>query len=293
MKQLSLLIFLALFGLNAFSMALETDSYEQIRKTTLEKIEKYGAKNVLVVLDIDNTTLAMPQNLGSDQWFGWQSGNCMGKEKTPPFCVADNFDELLDIQGQLFALSNMIPTEKATVKVIKELQSKGIKLILLTSRGPVFRNATERALKMNGLTFRESAIGSANGFASSYTPYDLKNPKASGLNAYDIKSMGNKSPRPVSYMNGVFMTSGLNKGIMLKTLLAKTKSNFKAIIFADDHKKHTVRMQQIMGKVKGVDLVTFRYSKIDPIVKAFHASDKMPSIKAWEAIKAASLKAFK
>jgi hypothetical protein len=70
------------------------------------------------------------------------------------------------------------------------------------------------------------------------------------------------------------MTAGLNKGIMLKTLLNKTKSSFKAIVFADDHIKHTKRMHQIMGQVKGVELVTYRYSKIDSEVKAFNKSDK-------------------
>ncbi len=292
MKTLFLFLILATFSVNVYSLALETDSYALIKKIALEKAKKYGPKNVLVVLDIDNTTLAMPQNLGSDQWFGWQSSNCMGKEQAPSFCVADDFNELLDIQGQLFALSNMVPTEKATVQTIKELQDRGIKLILLTSRGPVFRNATERALEMNGLSFQKSAIGSPKGFASTYMPYELKNPGKYGLNSYDINTMGNKSPRPVSYMNGVFMTAGLNKGIMLKTLLAKTKENFKAVLFADDHKKHTVRMQAIMGKVAGLDLVTFRYSKIDPMVKAFHASDKSETIKAYEALKKASLQAF-
>ena len=292
MKKALFALVLSVLSFNVYSLALETDSYELIKKIALEKAKKYGPKNVLVVLDIDNTTLAMPQNLGSDQWFGWQSKNCMGKEETPSFCVADDFNELLDIQGQLFALSNMVPTEKATVQTIKELQNKGIKLILLTSRGPIFRNATEWALKMNSLTFQKSAIGPAKGFASTYIPYELSSPKKYGLNSYDIKTMGNKSPRPVSYMNGVFMTSGLNKGIMLKTLLAKTKEKFKAILFADDHKKHTVRMQAIMGKVPGVDLTTFRYSKIDPMVKAFHASDKSETIKAYEALKKASLKAF-
>lgn len=293
MKKTSLLLFLALFNLNAWALQAETDSFETIKKTVIEKAKKYGPKNVLVVFDIDNTILTMPQNLGSDQWFGWQESHCIGKEKAPDFCVTNNFSELLDIQGQIFALSNMLPSEQATVKVVKELQDMGHKVILLTSRGPDFRNATERAIAKNGMDFRRSAIGSADGFPATYIPYSLKSPAKAGLNAYDIKSMGNKKARPVSYMNGVYMTSGLNKGIMLKTLLKKTGENFKAIVFADDHKKHTVRMQQIMGAIKGVDVTTFRYSKIDPVVKAFHESDKKESIKAYKELKAATSKAFK
>lgn len=298
MKKLSLLLLFALslqFGFlpSVFGLEAETDSYKTINETASKLAKKYGVKNVLVVLDIDNTVLTMPQNLGSDQWFGWQYSHCIGKAKTPDFCVADDFSELLDIQGQIFALSNMLPTEKATVSTIKELQAKGHKVILLTSRGPAFRNATQRSLAMNGLSFRKSAIGDADGYPSTYIPYTLKNPVKYGLNAYDIKTMGAKKARPVSYMNGVFMTAGLNKGVMLKTLLHKTGENFKAIVFADDHKKHTTRMQAIMGKVPGVELATFRYSKIDPMVKAFHASDKKASIRAWRELKAASEAAFR
>lgn len=291
--KLILIAGIGLNGLSALALETETNSFEVIKKEALSKIKKYGPKNVLVVLDIDNTTLAMPQNFGSDQWFGWQSTHCMGKKPAPDFCVADSFDELLDVQGQIFALSNMVPTEKATVKTIEELQKKGAKVILLTSRGPAFRNATERALEMNGINMRKSPIAPVDGFPSTYVPYTLKSPSVYGLTAYDIKTMGTKKARPVSYMNGVFMTAGLNKGIMLKTLLNKTKSKFKAIIFADDHEKHTKRMQAIMGKVKGVDLSTFRYSKMDPQVKAFHEGDKKEAIAAWKDLKKATTKAFK
>lgn len=286
------LAFSTLFALNAWALSAETDSFETIKATVIEKSKKHGTKNVLVVFDIDNTILTMPQGFGSDQWFGWQSENCMGKEKTPDFCVADDFSELLDIQGQIFALSNMVPTETSTSKIVRELQDMGHKVILLTSRGPDFRNATERALRLNSMDFRKSAIGSADGFPSTYIPYSLKRPAKSGLNAYDMRTLGQKSPRPVSYMNGLFMTSGLNKGIMLKTLLNKTGESFKAIVFADDHPKHTKSMQAIMGKVKGVDLATFRYSKIDPQVKAFHASDKKASIQAWKELRESTLQVF-
>lgn len=293
MRQITLFLLIGIFSLNAQALQRETDSYKVIEKTVMEKAKKYGNKNVLVVLDIDNTTLAMPQDFGSDQWFGWQYSHCIGKKKPADFCVSNDFDKLLDIQGKIFAMSGMIPTEKITPTVIKGFQDKGIKLILLTSRGPVFRNATERVLAENGIDIRKSAIGNADGFPSTFIPYTLKEPTKYGLTKEDLKKMGNKKARPVSYMNGIFMTSGLNKGIMLKTLLHKTGESFKAIIFADDHKKHTVRMNEIMGAVKGVDLVTFRYSKIDPQVKAFHEGKKKESIKAWNTFKSASEAIFK
>ena len=271
--------------------ALETDSVKSIEAKVLEKGKKYGVKNVLVVFDIDNTLLTMPQNFGSDQWWGWQSENCIGKKDLPDFCVTNDFGELLDVQGQIFAISNMKPSETATVSVVKNLQKKGYKFILLTSRGPDFRNATERSIKNNGMHFVNSAIGPKKGYAGTYTPYTLKGYKKFGLTKADMEKMGNKKARPVSYMNGVFMTSGLNKGVMLKTLLKKTNSKFKAIVFADDHIKHTKRMQAIMGPV--ADVTTYRYSKIDPVVKAFKESDKKDAIEAWAKLKAVTSEIYK
>jgi hypothetical protein len=255
--------------------ALETNSVKEIEKKVLEKGKKYGVKNVLVVFDIDNTLMAMPQNFGSDQWFGWQSKNCL-KKSAPDYCVAKTFDDLLDVQGKIFAMSNMIPSESETPKVVKNLQKKGYKFILLTSRGYTYRNSTERALKMNKMNFIGSSIGPKKGYAGTYKP-----------------DMGKKKARPVSFMNGVFMTAGLNKGIMLKSLLAKTKTKFKAIIFADDHKKHTVRMQEVLGDIKGIDLTTYRYGAIDKTVKAFKNSDKKESKEAWIKMNALSKSVFK
>lgn len=286
------LILLSLITLNlVHAIEIETNTYADIKAKVVEKVKKYGAKNTLLVLDIDNTTLQMSQNFGSDQWWNWQSENCIGAEKAPDFCVTTKFSELLDIQGQIFALSNMKPTEISTVATIKSIQDMGVKVILLTSRGPDFRNATERALQINGLDFSKSAIGSSAGFGSTYIPYTLKNHQRYGLTKKEMKLSGNKKARPVSYMNGVFMTAGLNKGVMLKTLLKKTKSKFKAIVFADDHKKHTIRMEQILAD--DVDLTSFRYGAIDPIVNAFKKSDKSDAKNAWNDFKSATSKVFK
>ena len=270
-----ILTFLLLLNFAIANEELTSDSFAQIEKKAFKLGAKHGIKNTLIVFDIDNTILKMPQDLGSDMWWGWQEDNCVGKKEMPKGCATDSFSKLLDIQGQLFALSDMLPTEKNTAKVIKTLQDTGFKVILLTSRGPNFRSATEAAIKANGMHFVQHAIGPKKGYAGTYTPYQLNNFKKYGLTKEDLVAMGNKSPRPVSFQNGIFMTSGLNKGIMLKTLLNKTGSKFKAIVFADDHIKHTKRMHQIMGRVKGVELVTYRYSKVDPEVEAFKNSDKV------------------
>ena len=70
------------------------------------------------------------------------------------------------------------------------------------------------------------------------------------------------------------MNSGQHKGIILKSLLHKTKHKTKAVVFVDDHKKHVERMQDIFGKNNPIEMVTYRYGKIDADVEAFNKNDK-------------------
>lgn len=287
MRKWCLIILLALFVSCATQTAkesiienFETNKMSEVFKTIDQKIQKYGSEEVLVVFDIDNTILTMNNMLGSDQWFSWQEGMFWGKDpKCKTYCVSDSFDGMLEIQGQLFAVAPMVPTEKELPTMIKTLQDKGVKVILLTSRGKEFRNSTELQLSKNGYNLSSSAIGGA-GFAGFYLPYDESKLTESGLSEYDREVAKLKKAREVSYMNGVYMTAGQHKGAMLKTLLHKTGTRFKAIIFADDHEKHTIRMSDTF-KNENIDLTTFRYSKIDPVVENFKKSNKKEVHNQW------------
>ena len=277
----TLLATLLLLTLNVFAgTALETNTFKDIDKMASKLAKKYGAKNVLIVLDIDNTVLKMKSNIGSDQWFNWQSKNCLGK-KSPDFCAAKTFDGLLYAQGVLFEILPMMPTEEITPKIVNKLQKNSHPLFLLTSRGTSYRAGTQRELKKNGYKIK-NYIGPKHGYPSTYKPFDVKNPKKYNLTKEDIIIAKLKNARSISYMDGVMMTSGMNKGIMLKTILNKTGINPKAIIFVDDHLKHTVRVQAIMGNMKGLEMVTFRYGAVDKDVKAFKKSNKALEIKQYK-----------
>jgi hypothetical protein len=262
---------------------IETPKMEDLFKVVHEKGKQYGEENVLIVFDIDNTILTMENMLGSDQWFSWQSSIFFGDKKAcAKYCVAKSFPEMLDVQGKLFALAPMVPTERDLPAKIKDLQDKGYKVILLTSRGKEFRSSTQQQLKKNGYDLKSSALG--NGFPGAYNPFTANNFSEAGLSDYDVKVAKLKKPRKVSYMNGVYMTAGQHKGAMLKALLHKTNSSFKAIIFADDHKKHTVGMSDTF-KNQQVDLTTLRYAKIDPVVARFKKGSKTKVHLQWLKLK--------
>ena len=85
-----------------------TDDLGLIADLALSLAEHHGANDVLVVLDIDNTLLAMEQGLGSDQWYYWQK-DLAAEDPCDPAVVSDRFA----VQGALFHASAMRPTESA------------------------------------------------------------------------------------------------------------------------------------------------------------------------------------
>jgi hypothetical protein len=260
------------------SEALTTSSMDEAFAKVEEKAQQYGRENVLMVFDIDNTLLTTTTDLGSDQWFSWQE-KIMKDPNCKPTCVSTNVGELIEAQGVLFTLGKMKATEENLAAKIKQLQTSGQKVILLTSRGPDFRSLTETSLSKNAMVFSASTLNQTSDVTGTYLPYDIKNLACSGLTQADVDSAGLKDARPVSFQNGIYMTAGQNKGVMLKVLLNKYKQNYKAIIFADDHQRHVDRMQAIMGNIS--DVTTFRYAKMDPEVQRFNEMDKNEVVQNW------------
>lgn len=208
-------------------------------------------EQLLVVFDIDNTVLAMNDALGSDQWFSWKSDQI---SKANP----ELFTDLLAWQGILFEHGKMRLTEKMVAEVIINLQRRGISVIALTSRGVDYRSATQRELRVNGVDFNRTAIGKP--FPGEVTP-----------KGFD---------RKISYSDGIFMTSGLHKGEMLKGLLKtfyKERIPFSQIVFIDDHQKNTTRVFESF-KNSGIEIASYRYGAEDELVRRFQTNNGIKSV---------------
>ncbi|MEM8733127.1 MAG: DUF2608 domain-containing protein [Planctomycetota bacterium] len=256
-----------------------TADFLRVVDKSKELATRYGNDEVLVVFDIDNTLLAMNQDLGSDQWFNWQS-QLMKDEPDSPDLVADDFAGLLEVQGTLFALSKMHPPEPKLPDHIAAIQKLDVTTVVLTSRGFAYRDAAERELNRNGYDLASSAlrIQEQRGL---FMPFDPEQPDAHGLSPEIIEGIQGRLG-PVTYSNGIYMTAGQHKGYMLRTLLAraKTKKQFKAILFVDDHEKHTIRMHAAYED-SPVHLVTFHYTREAGNASNFHASQKNHVIEDW------------
>jgi hypothetical protein len=263
-----------------------TAEFSRVASQVQTFAEKNGAEKVLLVVDLDNTLLAMNQDLGSDQWFNWQE-SLLEESKDHPDLVAPSFGGLLEVQGILFALSAMHPPQPDLPGIINGISDDGVTIFVLTSRGKEFRNSSERELKRSGYRFTESSL-TINEKRGVFQPYDRLRPQAHGLNAVITRDLGD--PRSVTYSDGLFMTAGQHKGFMLRTLLARTDSktplgDFSAIVFVDDREKHTKRVQQAFTEMP-VDLATFRYSREDGNVSKFENSTKDHVIRDWNLLNA-------
>lgn len=280
------LVALSLSALTPFAWALElrpTKDFRDVAAAVERFADQYGPEHVLLVLDIDNTLMSMNNDLGSDHWFEWQS-YLLKHEPDSPYLVADTFDGLLDVQGILYNLGHMHPPQPDLPEIIQGVQKRGISTIILTSRGPEFRVATERELKRNGYDLAANALQVRGVPGGTYLAYDPEDPESDGLLPKEVRLLDLKDPRPVSYENGVFMTAGQHKGIMLLTLLHHAKPEIKAIVYADDNVRHVGNVFS-SAVDRNLDAAVFQYQREDPIVQRFNYGSKDDVTRRWHRLR--------
>jgi hypothetical protein len=204
-----------------------------------EKFLQYGPENVLVVLDIDNTLLTSDTDLGSDTWYQWQNGE-LGIKPAPEQKLSERclYGEAI---GLLFELGTMSLTDSLLPGYIKSWQNAGGTVFTLTSRSPDYRAATERELERNHIHLSASGITTIDGNDLSFR-YNLK--------------------REISYMDGIMMTTGQDKGEMLDHILGRSGRTFKAIIFADDTPKNIQAVKSHYSEFDNAELILFNYTRI-------------------------------
>lgn len=249
MKRTLLLSCIALYG--TFTLAGEVKTIESATYVTAEQElahfrTMYPSEDVWFVSDIDNTLLAQNQDLGSDQWFSWL-------EKSMPF------QKLLETQMMLFALSSMHPPESVIPEIVKRIQ-KLHPTFALTSRGTDALSATFRELQKNDYHLEANA------------------PRPAGASAIDIYRFEPVDPilkktSPVIYQDGVILSSGQNKGGILKAFFKFLGKSPKAVVMIDDQPKHCQRVSDALQPTE-ISVTCIRYSAEDAKVNAFKAADK-------------------
>jgi hypothetical protein len=256
-----------------------SDDFRDVASAVVRYADKFGPGHVLLVVDIDNTLLAMNQDLGSDQWFEWQK-HLLDHEPRSRHLVADSFEGLLEAQGLLFNLGRMHPPQPDLPRLIRRLQESGVHTLVLTSRGDEFRIATERELERNGYDFAASALAVEGLPRGVYLPYDLENLEVDGLAQRDVTAFGLTEPRPVSYENGLYMTAGQPKGAMMLAILHHARPEIRAVVYADDHIRHVAYVFAAMAG-RNREITAIHYTHEDARVKRFQYGEKEKVGRRW------------
>ena len=214
-----------------------TSDFIDVENAVNRKVAQYGKSEVLVVLDIDNTLLTSAVGLGGEFWYQWQQGELDIKpgENQKVKCLFN------DAIGLLYELGTMSLTDPRVPGYINEWQQAGITVFALTSRDPRTRTATERELIKNGIDFSKRPLKGDDG---------------------ELPVLRYTLQREMSYMKGIMMTAGMDKGLMLKHLLEKTGRSFKAVIFVDDSEKNVENMKNAWEGDISTDISIFRYNRI-------------------------------
>lgn len=259
----SAILLISFYAAMAYSAErITTSQIQDVQEFVTKKKADLGAESILVVYDFDNTLMAMNQDAGSDQWYHWQQAAIKAGNKKEAWVQTQA--ELYELHYKLFALGQMHAVEKETPAVVKAIQDMKIKSIVLTSRGDVYRNDVEMELERINTGFKTSAIGPEGGYPSTFKPDGIEN------------------AREISYQDGIVMSSGQNKGQILKWLLKKTGANFKAIVFVDDTLRNIENVEKEYPEDKSV--TTFYYTHEEARVKKFE-KDKSQANAEWKKLK--------
>ncbi len=218
-------------------------------------------RHVLVVFDIDNTLLTMPQDLGSDTWFNWQKAQ--DDPQTPQGQAA--FQKLLSDNSTLLQLGAMTPTQANTAALVRSLQAAHVAVYALSARGSDLRGATEGALTRAGIDLsRAPECG---------PPLCSRRGK---LNDSQIRAAAHRLHLkvqaqpfyPITVSDGVMMASGQDKGVMLHLLLASLATHYSDVYFVDDT-FHNIENVQAAAPLIGPRVHPYSYERFWPDAAAF------------------------
>jgi len=141
------------------------------------------------------------------------------KHGTEHLLVVLALDDLLLTEGKgtAWATRSVRTVEDNAAQQVERLQDAGIKVIVLSQRGPQALNQTVLELQQNNFNFQRSAWPPQAGYSQPFTPQG--------------------ADHPVAYQNGVFLTAGQDNGIMLQALLEKSSAAEPVLMIIADKKQ--------------------------------------------------------
>lgn len=218
-----------------------------IESDTIATVLKHTDSDTFVIFDIDNT-IARENNdkgWGGDQWLEAHVNNFIDHGLS----VQKAWDLALPIyfEAQHSKGFGLEPVESITIDVVKEVQQKANKAIVLTARSYPLVQLTINFLHEMGLNFLD------NGFEEEFI-FDKV---------------------PGKYAHGMFFCGPGDKGESLLALLARIDYAPKKIVFIDDKLKNIYSVERA-AKALGIQFVGIHYIRLQEEVLKFKLSEVVP-----------------
>ena len=211
-----------------------------------------STKRTLLVLDIDDTLLTSDGFFGSDKWYEWQ--------KTLPAGDPGKVPCLFDVISLNYETGGQRATQPDGPALVNAVQ---VDKLLLTSRNPLYRGGTLRTLRDAGYALPAPLAGQADG------------------SSWDFRKAPDAAPVRITYDQGVFMTTGQDKGLALLALLQRLHTRYDRVVLVDDGKKNIDNMQNALRKA-GVDYLGLHYLRVDKSIAAADAQAGRAGWQAWQ-----------
>ena len=211
-----------------------------------------STKRTLLVLDIDDTLLTSDGFFGSDKWYEWQ--------KTLPASDPRKVPCLFDVISLNYETGGQRATQPDGPALVNAVQ---VDKLLLTSRNPLYRGGTLRTLRDAGYALPAPLAGQADG------------------SSWDFRKAPDAAPVRITYDQGVFMTTGQDKGLALLALLQRLHTRYDRVVLVDDGKKNIDNMQNALRKA-GVDYLGLHYLRVDKSIAAADAQAGRAGWQAWQ-----------
>ena len=217
-----------------------------------------STKRTLLVLDIDDTLLTSDGFFGSDKWYEWQ--------KTLPAGDPGKVPCLFDVISLNYETGGQRATQPDGPALVNAVQ---VDKLLLTSRNPLYRGGTLRTLRDAGYALPAPLAGQADG------------------SSWDFRKAPDAAPVRITYDQGVFMTTGQDKGLALLALLQRLHTRYDRVVLVDDGKKNIDNMRAALRDA-GIDYLGLHYTRIDKSIGADDVSAGRAGWRAWRQLLAAT-----
>lgn len=230
----------------AESRVVEIDDLARIAPALAEG----DARRSLLVLDIDDTLLTSAGFFGSDAWYEWQKTLAKDDPGKVP-C-------LFDVIALNYEAGAQRPTQADGPALLGTL---AVDTLLLSSRNPLYRGGTVRTLRDAGYALPAPLGGLAEG------------------RSWAFRASPASAPVSVEYEQGVFLTSGQDKGKVLLDLLRRLDRHYDRVLLVDDGRRNIDNMQAALRDA-GIDYLGLHYTRVS---KAVGDADAQAGRDGWQA----------